>query len=58
MTLLYRCDTCGKIRDYLSDSWSEITVLFQDGSEAALLHCCLECRSDKREVAGGKARTT
>lgn len=40
----YRCDGCGKTRDYLSESWS--TILMPD---SAVVHHCLECRSDKKE---------
>lgn len=48
MTHLYRCDLCGKTKDYLSDSWSEITVALSDG-QSIEIHHCLECRSEKKE---------
>lgn len=46
----YRCDRCGKEAGYLSDSWSQITPITVDGA-GALIHHCLECRSDKQEWA-------
>lgn len=43
----YRCDTCGKIRGYLSESWSTVTTLRQSGEQAGTYHFCGECRSVK-----------
>ena len=48
--IVFRCDACRKDRSYLSDSWSEITIFDAKGREVDVLHHCLECRSDKREV--------
>lgn len=56
--IVFRCDECRKDANYLSDSWSEITIFDRNGREVDVLHVCLECRSNKREVAGGEARTT
>lgn len=44
----YTCDHCGKVKDYLSDSWSELTVLDRAGRPYRILHHCLQCRSEKR----------
>lgn len=52
MTVRYICDGCGKIRDYLSDSWSEIEIASFEQERPTLLHHCLECRSDKTEWQG------
>jgi hypothetical protein len=46
--LVYKCDSCGAEKSYLSDSWSEIELVIWTWP-AELLHHCLECRSDKRE---------
>lgn len=46
---IYRCDACGAERDYLSTSWSEITLYRFEDHKPQLLHHCLECRSNKKE---------
>lgn len=45
----YKCDSCGKEANYLSDSWSEIEIASADRAQPRLLHHCLECRSTKQE---------
>lgn len=47
--LVYKCDSCGAEKSYLSDSWSEIELVTLDKASGELLHHCLACRSDKRE---------
>lgn len=44
----FTCDSCGKKAKYLSDSWSELTVLDLGGRPYRILHHCLECRSQKQ----------
>jgi len=57
MSLIYRCDGCGKQRDYLSESWSTVTIIHEtqvftmeeDANKTEVYHFCLECRSNKKE---------
>jgi hypothetical protein len=62
VTLLYRCDGCGKIADYLSYSWSTVTIhheievpTLEDDNRTEVFHFCLECRSNKKEWPSGAA---
>lgn len=57
MSLLYVCDGCSAQRNYLSTSWSTVTIIttVKDGEpseEHEIKHFCLECRSDKKEWHG------
>jgi hypothetical protein len=44
---LYVCSSCGKEKEYLSESWH--VVRFGDPTTIPALYFCLECISDKQE---------
>lgn len=49
---LYVCSSCGKEKDYLSDSWHRVELAVMELPEPQYLYFCLECMSNKKERRG------
>jgi hypothetical protein len=43
----YVCDGCGDFKEYLSESWSTISLMTSETEISQTCHFCLECRSKK-----------
>lgn len=45
---LWDCDSCGKRRAYLPDSWHQVGIISLEHPKCQYLHFCLECMTDKK----------